>query len=93
MITLFAVLFGYSVLVGASFLLVLGRPWRHSDRAMAWLLSGAAVIALTWDLAWFLALLGVVGWWSQWVLGLSLAAQDAFFTWRLWLVLRAKRRP
>lgn len=88
--TVAAVLLGASVLLSLAFVVVLGRPGRHADPAMAWFLASTGWAAVALDVLLLVSVLGArVPMWAG--LG-ALIVQDAVFGWRLWLVLRSKRR-
>lgn len=85
---LFAVLFGYSVLVSWGSVAAMW-PERHRDPTMFWFLVALAVAGSAVDAVFFVGLLGAF---ATWYLLLALLVQDAVFTWRLWLSVRARFR-
>ena len=86
---LFATLFAASAVFSAGFALRLGRPWRNREPVMAWLQAALAWVAVAWDVVWTALTLSIVV--PIWVFAVVLAAQDAVFGWRWW-VLETSRR-
>jgi len=86
----FEMLLGASVALSLVFVLILGPPWRHRDRMMAWFLASTGWAAIAVDGVLFVAVLGAQV--APWVLLLALAVQDLAFGWRLWLIVQDRVR-
>lgn len=87
----YSVLVVVSILLTMWFLLDLGRPWRSRNSTGAWLWAAMGWSTVLFDLVMLAALRGVQVW--AWLAFIALAAQDAVYAWRLFLLRRARRDP
>jgi len=87
---LYVALVSTSLLLGLSFVIPYGLPWRSDNPSMAWLQSGLGWVAIAFDTAVLLSLLNVVVPW--WAVLLILLAQDVVFAWRRIVLVRTRRR-
>lgn len=87
---LFIALMAGSALLGLSFVLALGRPWRSEVPAAAWLQAMLAAVTVAFDVVIVLVMLAVAV--PPWVVVAVVAVQDGVFAWRLRRLWMARQR-
>lgn len=90
MIALLAVLLSGSIVLGVTFAALFGKPWKHREPRGAWLLTVWTYVAVALDLLLLAVVLRIHI--PLWLPVVVLSAQDAVVGFRLWLLLRERRR-